>query len=90
MARPNTREEALARGFKPVHDLDALIREMTGKSADDYFREQEELVGPIDCNDPTNGGKMCRTIPGNDGTVIILYCTRGACSRSSAVVGADD
>lgn len=88
MAIPQTREEALARGFKPVEDLDALIRKATGKSAEAYFHQlKARLVEPINCNDAANEGKQCRVIDDGHGGLIILFCHDHACGQKNALFG---
>ncbi len=88
MTIPKSRDEALAKGFKPVEDMEVLARKLAGKSAHEFVLSGENLVaGPIDCNDPANDGKPCRVLTGGNGKVIIFYCTGGACSPAHALIG---
>jgi hypothetical protein len=82
---PGTREEALAAGFKPVENLDALIQKSTGKSAEKYFHEFQAELATIDCNNPANEGKHCRVIDDGHGGLIVLFCHNLACSQKSAL-----
>jgi hypothetical protein len=72
---PKTAEEALARGYKPIRDLDRYIREKLGISqAELEFRRNEfafSLSIGVNCADPSNLNKVCRR---DDGLGIICTC----------------
>jgi hypothetical protein len=72
---PKTVEEALARGYKPIPDLDTYIRERLGIPHEEFELRRDEFsfslsIG-VNCADPNNLNKVCRR---DDGLGIICFC----------------
>lgn len=71
---PKTAKEALARGYKPIRNVDRYIRERLGISEEELELRKQELLPQslgVNCADPNNLNKVCRR---DDGLGIICYC----------------
>jgi hypothetical protein len=72
---PKTAEEALARGYKPIRNLDRYIRKKLGISQAELKNRRHEfafsLLLGVDCANPNNLNRLCRR---DDGLGIICYC----------------
>ena len=70
-----TAEDALARGYKPIRDLDRYIREKLGITHEEFELRRDEFSlsqsTGVNCADPNNLNKVCRR---DDGLGIICFC----------------
>jgi len=88
MPLPETKQEALARGFQPLKSAAAVVDRLKAATTQhDHIHSLMLGAAPIDCNDPANEGKRCSAIPDGQGNVVICFCTSGACSPDHALIG---